>query len=151
MTAGASAKATRRAESVVVDDPEVAAVYASYPAATRNELFVLRQLILDTADAIEGVGAIEETLRWGQPSFLTSETGSGSTIRIAATPSVPTHDYAMFFHCRTNLVGTFEHLFGEAFTYERNRALLFRVGEGLPEDELRECIAMALTYHRPKR
>ena len=130
---------------------DVDAVFDSYSEAVRAELLALRQLIIDTADAIEGVGAVEETLRWGQPAYLTSETGSGSTIRIAATGPESTHDYAMYFICHTNLVQTFEHLFGDVFTYERNRALLFRVGHALPEEELRECVAMALTYHQSNR
>lgn len=134
-------------DPVPTESPEVAGVLASYPAAVREELYALRRLILDTADAIEGVGAIEETLKWGQPSYLTSETGSGSTIRIAPTGPKSTRDYAMYFICNTNLVDSFEHMFGDVFTYERNRALLFTVGDVLPEDELRECVAMALTYH----
>ncbi len=38
-------------------------------------------------------------------------------------------------------------LFGDTFTYDGERALLFRAGEPLAEDELRECVAIALTYH----
>ena len=135
-------------EPVPIDVPEVAAVFAAYPEAERTELLTLRQLILDTANTVEGVGEIEEALRWGQPSYLTRETGSGTTIRIAATGPKSTHDDAMFFICHTNMVQTFEQLFGDVFTYERNRALLFRVGEEMPLDELRECVAMALTYHQ---
>ena len=56
----------------------------------------------------------------------------------------------MCFICHTDLVETFEHMFGEAFTYERNRALLFKVGEDVPEIELRACVPMALTYHKSK-
>ena len=136
---------------IPIEALDVAAVFASYPEAVQADLLALRQLILDTADAIEGVGAIEETLKWGQPSYLTSETGSGSTIRIAATGPRSTHDYAMYFICHTNLVETFEHLFGDVLTYEQNRALLFTVGQSLPEKELRECVAMALTYHQSRR
>ncbi len=126
---------------------DAAAVFATYPDAVRDALLVLRRLIFDTADGIEGVGAIEETVKWGQPSYLTSQTRSGSTIRIAPTSPDSAHDYAMYFICRTNLVPTFYTLFGDVFTYEKDRALLFRVGESLPTNELRECVAMALTYH----
>lgn len=127
--------------------PEVAAAFASYPDAIQTELFALRELILGTAAAIDGVGPIEETLKWGQPSYLTSESGSGSTIRIAATRPGSAHDYAMYFICSTNLVERFEHLFGDVFTYEKGRALLFDVGQAIPRDELAECVGMALTYH----
>jgi hypothetical protein len=53
----------------------------------RRKLTAVRRLILDTARKTEGVGAIEETLKWSQPSSLTSETGSRSTIRIDALKS----------------------------------------------------------------
>ncbi len=126
---------------------DVVAVFESYPDAVRRELLVLRRLILDTADETDGVGAIEETLKWGQPSYLTSETGSGSTIRIAPAGSRSGFDYGMFFICHTNLVATFKELFGDRFVYDGNRALLFTIGSRIPEDELRACVAMALTYH----
>lgn len=137
-------------EPTPIQPAEVAAEFASYPEAVRPGLLALRQLILGTAEETTGVGRIEETLKWGQPAYLTSETGSGSTIRIAPTGPKSDHDYAMYFICRTGLVETFEHLFGDVFTYERDRALLFRVGDDPLEAELRECVAMALTYHQSK-
>lgn len=54
---------------------------------------------------------------------------------------------AMYFICHTNLVERFESMFGDAFAYEGNRALLFSVGDDHRANELRECVAMALTYH----
>ncbi len=137
-------------ELAPIATPEVAAVFASYADVVRRELLALRQLILEAAGATGGVGPIEETLKWGQPSYLTSETGSGSTIRIGPTGARSTHDYPMYFICHTNLVENFELLFGDVFAYDGKRALLFTVGEPIPEDDLRECVAMALTYHLAK-
>ena len=128
-------------------DSDVAAVFASYADAVRPGLLALRQLILETADSTVGVGDIEETLKWGQPSYITSESRSGSTIRIAPTGSKSPHDYAMYFICHTNLVESFENIFGDAFTYDGKRGLLFSVSKKIPENELRECVAWALTYH----
>jgi hypothetical protein len=130
-----------------IGSPEVAATFASYDDAVRAELRSLRRSILDTAEETTGVGPVEESLRWGQPSYLTTETKSGSTIRIAPTKPGSQHDYAMFFICNTNLVESFKDLFGDTFTYDDNRALLFSIGAERPEKELRVCIAMALTYH----
>jgi hypothetical protein len=130
--------------------PAVAATFASYPDAVLPGLLALRQLIIDTAAATAGVGAIEETLRWGQPSYITTETRSGSTIRIAPTGPESNHDYAMYFICNTNLVHSFRDLFGDRFEYEGNRGLLFYAGSCIPENELGECIAMALRYHLDK-
>ncbi len=128
-------------------NPEVAAVFDACEEALRVELLAMRELILTTARETEGVGAITEALRWGEPAYLTSETRSGSTIRIAPARSDSDHDYAMFFICQTNLVERFRGLFGNTFTCEGDRALLFKTGERRPEAELRVCIEMALTYH----
>ncbi len=63
-------------------DPAVEAVFSTYPKPIKAKLLALRRLIFDTAKTTSGVGALEETLKWGQPSYLTTETKSGSTIRI---------------------------------------------------------------------
>ena len=120
-----------------------AGLLAACPPAQRRRLGTLRRLVLDTAKKTEGVGKIAETLKWGQPSFLTPETGSGSTIRIDATKTGGT---AMYFHCQTSLVETFRKLYPDDFTFEGNRALHFDAKRKLPEKALRHCIALALTY-----
>lgn len=126
-----------------------AAALNAYPAAMRPKLAALRRLVLETARTTEGVGAIEETLKWGQPSFVTSETRSGSTIRIDALKSDPKR-YAMYFHCQSNLVASFRQLYPKEFVYEGNRAIVFDVNKALPEKPLRHCIALALAYHTRK-
>lgn len=127
---------------------EVAAAFSDYPEPIRGELLVLRDLIFATASETDGVGAITETLKWGEPAYLTKETRSGSTIRLAPTNAKSTHDYAMFFICSTNLVSDFRAQFGDTFAYEGERAVLFSVGDSIPINELRECVRMALTYHQ---
>ena len=62
-----------------IDNPEVARVFDGYPEPMRKKMMRLRQLVLDTASETEGVDAPEETLKWGEPSYLTKD---GSTIRM---------------------------------------------------------------------
>ena len=62
-----------------IENPEVARVFDGYPEAIRKKMMRLRQLVLDTASETEGVDAPEETLKWGEPSYLTK---GGSTIRM---------------------------------------------------------------------
>jgi hypothetical protein len=131
-------------------DPAVSAVFSAYPTPISAKLLALRQLIFDTARMTEGVGALEETLKWGQPSYLTPETKSGSTIRIDQIES-DANKYAIFFHCQTDLVETFRELYPSEFTYEGNRCILLDAAEKLPEPALRHCVALALTYHLNKR
>jgi hypothetical protein len=125
--------------------PAVAATFKGYPPKIRARLLNLRALIFEVAAETSGVGAIEETLKWGEPAYLTTETKSGSTIRIAWKNTQP-NQYSMYFICTTNLVETFRSLFPREFEYEGNRAINFSAEEAIPEDSVRFCIAAALTY-----
>ena len=130
-------------------DPNVAAVFESYSKGTRERLLALRQLIFETAESTDGVGALEETLKWGQPSYLTSETGSGTTIRIDSRESAD--QYAMYVHCQTTLVDSFRSWFPNEFQFEGTRAVVFRVDEEPAVGPLSVCIGAALTYHLDKK
>ena len=106
----------------------------------------LRQLIFDTAAETKEVGELEETLKWGEPAYLPKKPKTGSTVRIDQKKSNP-NQYAMYFHCQTELISTFKTLFPKQFTFEGNRALVFNEKDKIPEDELKFCIKAALTYH----
>jgi hypothetical protein len=125
----------------------VAQKFRSYPARIRPKLLALRELIFKTAASMEGVGELEETLKWGEPAYLTSQSKSGSTIRIGWKESNPSQ-YAMYVHCQTNLVVTFRATFPGEFTFEGSRAIVFQDNEDVPVDPLAFCIGLALTYHR---
>ena len=128
---------------------EMADLFAAYPLHMRGNLVALRNLILQVAKEIPEVGEIEEALRWQQPSFLTSHSGSGSTIRIDAVRG-STESYAIYFNCNTTLVDDFKQLYPKAFKFEGTRTLIFNVADKLPMNELRHCISLALTYHLRK-
>ena len=105
--------------------------------------------IFETADKTEGVGALEDTLKWGEPAYLRSKSKSGSNARIAWKNAVPSQ-YAMYFHCQTDLVETFRTLFPNDFQFEGNREFVFEEGDAVLFDTLGICISYALTYHRIK-
>lgn len=125
-------------------------VFAAYAPQVRDRLLVLRKLIFETAASTPGVGDLEETLKWGQPAYLTVQTGSGSTIRLDAIKAQPGH-CALFVHCQTDLAATFRVLYPEVLRIGGDRSILFAPQEPLPEAELRHCIALALTYHAGRR
>ena len=117
-------------------------VIENYPAPARARVLALRTLITETADELEL--ELVETLKWGEPAFLT-KTKSGSTIRLgwkAKTPEV----CAMYFICTTTLVEGFRAQFGGALRFEGNRAIVIRLDEAIPADALKVCITDALTY-----
>src|SRR4051794_669097 len=103
----ASGRAKPRAKN---SGDAVDAVFAAYPRPVKAKLLALRRLILDAAKATEGVGAVEEALKWGQPSYLTTASKSGSTIRIDQVKA-EAGQYAVYFHCQTNLVETFREIY----------------------------------------
>ena len=131
-----------------IKNKQVAVVFENYPDEIKSKLLFLRQLIFETATETEGVGDLAETLKWGQPSYLT-KSKSGSTIRIDATKTPG--QYAMYVHCQTNLVEMFKERFPKQFKYEGKRAILFDEKEKIPVNELRHCIRLALTYHLNKK
>jgi hypothetical protein len=109
----------------------------------------LRELVFDTAARTEGVGRLSEALKWGQPSYLTEETGSGTTVRIDRLKAA--EGYAAYFHCQSGLIEQFRELYSDTFKYEGKRAIVFEAGDRVPERELRHCIALALTHHSRKK
>jgi hypothetical protein len=127
-------------------DVAVAGAFAAHPVPVQRTLLALRALIFRTAERTPGVGKLEETLKWGQPAYLTPESKSGSTIRIDRHAEDPAR-VALYFHCQTSLVESFRKRFPE-LAFEGNRAIVLRAGARLPESALSACIAAALTYHR---
>ncbi len=139
-----------RSRRTRIKDPDVAAVFQSYPKTLRPKLMALRQLIIETAAATEGVGGIEETLKWGEPSYLTAESKSGSTIRIA-WKEAHSDQVGIYFKCTTNLVDTFRERYPTEFRYGGTRCIIFDKDDPIPVGKLRRCIALALTYHLNKK
>jgi len=129
-----------------IRDPEVAAAFDRCPPGIRSKLLFLRALILETAAETDGAGPVEEAVRWGEPSYIAKH---GSTVRIGWKKSQPDR-YALYFHCRTRLVPTFREVHAGRFSFEGNRAIVFAERDEVPVDALRQCIVLALTYHRRK-
>ncbi len=123
--------------------PEFEEKLASYPNFVRDKLADLRALVVETAREIPEVKSLEETLKWGEPSFLSPK---GSTLRFDWKEKTP-HQYQMYFKCTSRLVPTFREVFGDTFRYEKNRAIIFQLDEELPIPELKSCIKATLTYH----
>jgi len=129
---------------------EVASVFKSYPSSIRKKLLFLRKLIFDTASKMPEVGELDEQLKWGEPSYLTTRSKSGSTIRLGWNKSEK-NTYAIYFNCKTDLVDSFREIHGDVFKYGGNRKIIFALEDKVPLRQLSHCISMALTYHRRKR
>ncbi len=130
----------------LISDPRVKAVFDNYPASLYKKMSHLRELIIKTASEIDGLELLEETLKWGEPSYLTKY---GSTVRMDWKEKNP-KQFALYFKCTSLLVPTFKELYKNIFTFEGDRAIVFTLHDSLPEKELMHCISLALTYHKVK-
>lgn len=117
-------------------NPEVTSVFNRYPATVRPKMLRLRALILEAAKELEDITQLEETLKWGEPSYLVKK---GSTIRIDWKEKAP-EQYAIYFKCTSQLVPAFKAVYSELFHFEKNRAIVFQMEEQIPEVELKNCI-----------
>lgn len=127
-------------------DPDVEAVLAVVPQPLHLPLMLLRQCILETAAETAAVGALVETLKWGEPAYLAKTPRTGTTIRINALKK-SANQYAMFVPCQTSLLATFRQIYGAQLSYAGNRAIVFDLASPPPGLPLKHCIALALTYH----
>jgi hypothetical protein len=130
----------------IKSNPDVELVFNNYPDFVRDKMLNLRNLIIETAKEINDITTLEETLKWGEPSYVTP---IGSTLRIDWKSKTP-NQYAIYFQCTSRLAGTFKMIFKNTFTFEGKRAIIFQIEDKIPEEELTFCIKAALTYHKVK-
>ena len=129
-------------------DPNVEAAFAALPEPGRRGLLALRRLIFQTAAETPEAGRLEETLKWGQPAYLTPDTKAGSTIRLGLPKE---GGFALYAHCQTTIISDFRSLFPDDFAFEANRAVHFEDERSIEPDKLSLLIRSALTYHLRKR
>ncbi len=129
---------------------EVRAAFARYAEPDQEQLLNLRDLIFAVAAETEGVGALEETLKWGQISYLTPRTKSGTTIRIDVAGD-GSDQLALFVNCQTSLVGQYRALYGTVLAVEGNRCVRFNMSDQASIEALEHCIELALTYHLARK
>ncbi|MEP2448481.1 MAG: DUF1801 domain-containing protein [Balneola sp.] len=127
-------------------NPKTIEVFENYPGSVRSQMEKLRELVLEAASEVDGLENLEETLKWGEPSYLTKH---GSTVRMDWKEKKP-DQYAMYFKCTSKLVPTFKKLYQDTFIFEGDRAIIFKLDEKIPKKELKHCIKLALTYHKVK-
>lgn len=129
--------------------PQVQAAFNVPDPVARDGMLALRDLILETADGIAGIGRIEETLRWGQPAYLTSQSRCGTTLRIGLAKQAR---FALFVHCRTQIIPEFTRTFSGWDRVDGTRAVLFDTASQIDPFRHGWLVERALTYHKsPKR
>lgn len=133
-----------------ITNSQVAEVFAEYPPVFQKKLKKLRRLILDVSKNHPELGGVEETLKWGEPSYLPRKKNIGTTVRIHWLKSKP-DQCGIYFNCNTTLIPRIKRKYGNLFKYEGKRAILFGPDDEIPTNEVKDCVTMALTYHLKKK
>lgn len=128
-------------------EASVSAVIAHYPPQAKRVFRDVRKLLLKVAKQTAGLANTEETLKWGEPSYLAK---GGSTIRMKWTEKQP-DEFSVFFNCNTSLIETIKELYSDEFSFDGQRALSFSLHEPIPANTLEHCFSMAMDYHRLKK
>ena len=126
---------------------DVENAYSAFPQPARERLLELRALIFETAASLDGVGPIEECLKWGEPAYVTAQSKSGTTLRLGWKGAEP-DKFAIYFHCQTTLAATFREWFGDTVEIDGSRAIKFSLDEPLPRSVAVRVIEAGLNYHR---
>lgn len=129
-----------------MEDEKVKQKIESYPDKARTFASEIRSLIYAAAEH-EGIYPIEESLKWGEPSF---KAPSGSPIRMDWKPNNP-DIFFVFFNCNTTLVETFREIYGSELKFEGKRAIVLDISQKIPKSVLRHCLSLALRYHKIKK
>ncbi len=126
-------------------NPDVEAKLSGYPARARTQLLGIRKMILDVAES-ENLGTVQETLKWGEPSYAVK---GGSPIRMDWKEG-RADKICLYVNCNTRLIETYRELYSDCLKYEGKRAVVLGLDEALPKEILKNCISMALNYHKIK-
>lgn len=122
----------------------IAAAFDIPDKQARKGLLKLREFVFEVANDLPQIGALQEALRWGQPSYLTPETKSGSTLRLGVPK---TAGFALFVHCQTSLISDYRAAFPSVTNIEGKRAILFNDITDIDANKQKWLIRRALTYH----
>jgi hypothetical protein len=124
---------------------QVEMAFCFYPEMVRLRMHALRKLVFETAERLNVIDHIEESLKWGEPSYIAPK---GSTIRMGWKATDPDF-YRLYFHCQTSLVSTFRKIHPH-LDFEGNRNIKLSLNHPLDPVPLGHCIELALNYHSLK-
>lgn len=129
-----------------MEDKNIRSKIESYPEEAKTYANKILSLIYETAKQ-DGIDKIEESLKWGEPSF---KTPFGSPVRMDWKTKTPENFY-IFFNCNTALIETFREIYGSKLQFEGNRAIVLKLSEEIPKRILQHCISLAFRYHKIKK
>ena len=127
---------------------EVQAVYAACSGPVRQGMLRLRELVFAQAERMPQIGPVTEALRWGEPAFLTVQTGAACSLRIGPAKH---GGFGLFVHCKSGLIPAFASGPGAGLRFAGARAVLFDSAAAIDPVQISLLIGQALGFHLVKR
>lgn len=121
----------------------VAKAFDDFEPKVGAALLELRELVFVVAAEIDRLAGVEESLKWGQPSYA-PKPKTGTPIRLGLTKS---GDPTLLVHCQTSLVADLEADNAHGLRTTDNRAVILPEHGVMDHPGLRGFVRAALTYH----
>lgn len=118
----------------------------SKPDKPCERLIKLRTLMIKVAEQYDDITSLNESFKWGEPSY---QSDIGSLVRIDYKAKTP-DKYYIYFICNTRLVETFREIYGDVLQLEGNRAIVLEVDKAFDETIIKHCLSLALRYKKIK-
>ncbi len=128
------------------DNPEIKAVYHRFPKPMQRKMFELRDIIFEVAKNNPKIGKITESLKWGEPTYETIKTKSGSPLKIIYKTAMDAN-FSLAVMSSTNLIETFKEIYPKTFYFNGTREVIINSNKKIPRNEIYKCIELALTYN----
>lgn len=120
-----------------------------WPDAAQARLWACRALFHQIAQDAK-VGRLDETLKWGQPSWRPVAPRTGSTLR-AGWHSDRAQMLSLFVDCKTDLAARMRDFYPHLPLNDGRRHLAVAIEGPLPQQALSHLAEMTFTYHRARR
>ena len=122
---------------------EVTKAFEAMPLGIADVLREARLDILRAAKTTEGVGPLIETLKWGEPAYLTEAPKTGTTLRLSQIRGRA----AVMVPCSTTIIEDARAIFGDLAELSGKRGLIL----GGDRQVFDYIVDAALSYHIRKR
>ena len=118
---------------------------ANWSPASQQALWTCRTLFHDMAEQ-SGVGPLDETLKWQQPSWRPVKPRTGSTLRMGWTAGAP-EVLSLFVDCKTDLAARMQQIYPDLPGNDGRREISLDLTRDLPTDPIAHLAQMTFTYH----
>ena len=103
-----------------------------------------------TIAAQAGIGTLDETLKWGQPSWRPIKPRTGATLRMDWDADSPDR-LSFYVDCKTDLAARMRDIYPDLPLNDGQRHLAIDIRAPLPEQAVSHLAEMTFSYHRAKR